>query len=102
MFRNLTIYSLFFVIQSSVNLIKLILPCVRSELYAHQIAYGRDWFVYDRSLARILHAGPCWPGPLDTAAFCLLACAEAARPGAEYDWLPVSSHQLIQFPSLNT
>ena len=63
---------------------------------------GRDWFVYDRSLARILHAGPCWPGPLDTAAFCLLACTEAARPSADYDWLPVSSHQLIQFPSLNT
>jgi len=39
MFRNLTIYYLFFVIQSSINFIKLILACVRPELYAHQIAY---------------------------------------------------------------
>jgi len=32
-------YLLSFVIQSSINFIKLILPCVRSELYAHQTAY---------------------------------------------------------------
>jgi hypothetical protein len=66
----------------------------------NSLGLGPDWFPYHRSLARVSHSGPRWPGLLDVRAFCLVTRSYTIRLGAECDWLPCPPISRLVFFSL--